>query len=79
MDAASEEEDFEAWMAYRTAKRAKINGKGRENSRRQETRTGSGEGRALNAFNRKTGERNRCYTCNVEYHYEPQRPRSENR
>ena len=35
MDTVSEE-DFEAWMAYRTAKRAKIDGKGSEDSRQQE-------------------------------------------
>lgn len=39
----------------------------------------SEEGRAKNRFNRRTGERNRRYACNSEYHYAPQCSQKENR
>ena len=47
MDTASEEEDCEAWMAYRNAKRAKKDGGGLGS---REKRKSSGEGRAKHAF-----------------------------
>ena len=76
MDTAPAEEDFEAWLAYRKAKRAqKENG---DHGSREKSKS-SGEGRSKNAINRRTGERNRCYTCNIEYHYAPQRPQEETR
>ena len=62
-DTASEEEDFEDWAAYCKAKRAEKDGEGRGS---RETSESSGVGRAENAINRRTGERNRCYTCNSE-------------
>ena len=33
----------------------------------------------MNGFDRRTGERNRCYACKSEEFYEPQRPQKENR
>ena len=33
----------------------------------------------LNNINRRTGERNRCVTCNSEYHFAPQRSQEESR
>ena len=47
----SEEKDFEAWMAYREAKRAKKDGGGQGNREKA-----AGGGRAKNAINRRTGE-----------------------
>ena len=60
IDTVSEEGDFEAWAAYRKAKRAKKDGKGGGDTGKQEKRKPSEEGRARNGFNRRTGERNRC-------------------
>ena len=76
MDTASEAEHCEPWAAYRKAKRPKKDGGGHGS---REKGKSSGAGRAKNAINRRTGERNRCYTCNSEYHYAPQRPQEENR
>ena len=38
-----------------------------------------GDGRTMNGFNRKTGQRNWCYTQNSEYHSAHQWPQNENR
>ena len=73
----SEEEDFEVWAAYRKSKRAKKNGKGSGDTEKQEERKSSAENRTLNASNRKTGERNRCYAGNSGSHYAHQRPQTE--
>ena len=62
MDAVTEEEDFEACVAYRKANRAKKNGKGSADNGKLGKRKVSAEGRATDGFNRETGERNRCYT-----------------
>ena len=61
LDAASEEEDFEALMARRRAERAKKEGGGQGNHDKP-----VGGGRAKNPINRRTGGRSRCYTCNSE-------------
>ena len=74
MDTVSEEEDCDTWAAYRKAKRAEEGAGGQENSEEA-----TGGGRAENATNRRTGERNRCYTCNGEYRHAPQSRRKENR
>ena len=65
-DTVSEEEDFDAWMAYREAKRAKRDSGDHES---REKGKSSREGRTKNAITRRTGELDRCYTCNTEYHY----------
>ena len=59
----SEEEDFEAWMAYRKAKRAKK--EGGDQGKREKPLGGE---RAKNSINWRTGERNRRFTRNSEYH-----------
>ena len=69
MDTVSEEEDFEAWMAYRKAKRAKKEGGGQ--GKRDKSLGGE---RAKNPINQRTGERHRCFTRNGEYHFAPQCP-----
>ena len=79
MDTASDEEDFEAWVAYREAKRAKKGGGGSEQNGIRGKREASEEGRTTNGFNGETGERDRCYTCNSEYHFVPHRPQTEKR
>ena len=82
MDTATEEEDFEVWIAYRKAKRA-TRGNGEPN-RRAKTEVGDSGGREKggrmkNPIDRRTGRRNRRYTFNGEYHYAPQCPQKENR
>ena len=74
MGAASEKEDFEAWAAYRKAKRVKKEGGGQ--GKRDKT---SGRERTENPMNRRTGQRDRFHKCNSEYHYAPQCPQKENR
>ena len=76
MDTVSEEEDCEAWMAYRKARQAKTGG-GDQGNRDNRAKTESG--RTENPISRRTGRRNRCYTCNSEYHCAPQCPQKENR
>ena len=66
LDTVSEEEDFEPWMAYRQAARAKKEG-GEQGNRDKPV----GGGRAENPINRRTGQRNRWYARNSEYHYAP--------
>ena len=79
MDTAPEEEAFEAWMVYCKVKRAKKDAQGSgEHGRREKSRS-PGEGRTQNAINRRTGERNRCYTYNSGYHFAPQCPQREHR
>ena len=72
VDQASDEDDFEAWVAYRKAKRAK-NNMGDAGSR--DLGSKYGKGTMKNAVNYRTGEINRCFVCNSEYHYAPQCPR----
>ena len=62
MDTVSEGEDFEAWMAYRKAKRAKKDAQGSGVHGSGEKNKSAGGGRTKNAINRRTGERNRRYT-----------------
>ena len=62
MDTVSEGEDFEAWMAYRKAKRAKKDAQGSGEHGSGEKNKSAGGGRTKNAINRRTGERNRRYT-----------------
>ena len=69
---ASDEDDFEAWAAYRKAKRVKMNlGMGGS----KDSAPTYGKGEIKNAANYRTGEINRCFVCNSEYHYAPQCPR----
>ena len=72
LDTASEEEDFEAWAAYRKARKAKRESVG-GGSRR--STPGSGKGKVKNAANRRTGETSRSFVRNSECHNAPQCPR----
>ena len=61
MDTASEEEDFEAWLAYRKAKRAtRGNGEPRKRAKKEGGGSGSRDrgGRTENPIDRRTGRRN---------------------
>ena len=63
LDAVSREEDFEASVAYREAKRAKrVSGDG---GSRGSLRS-SGTATVKNAANRRTGEMNRCFIRDSE-------------
>ena len=66
----SEEDDAEILAAYRKAKKTKKDGE-TGGSRRSTTTPG----RVKNAVNRRTGETNRCFVRNSEYHYAPQCPK----
>ena len=64
--AASGEEDFDAWTANRKAQKEKWQGRcgddqGKPGEGKFKDRAGT-----LGAFARKTGERNRCFTCKSE-------------
>ena len=63
MDTASQEEEFDARMAFRKAKRAKKDAQGGGEHESREKNEPSGEGGARNSIDRRTGERNRCYSC----------------
>ena len=75
MDAPSEEEDFAAWAAYRKAKRTKKDGDSGEVNGEPKKRKPPGGRRARNGCYRRTGQRNRRYICNSEYHYVPKGPK----
>ena len=78
MDTASEEEDFEEWLAYGGAKRATR--RGREPSKRAKTEGGDyGSGRTESPIDWRTGRRNRRYACNTVFRYDPQCPRKKKR
>ena len=79
MDTASEAEDFDAWMAYRKAKRAKKGAQGSGEHGSREKNKPSGEGRTKHVPNRRTRVRNRCYARNRKYRNAPQCPQTENR
>ena len=74
MDAlvAREEEDFDAWLAFRKAKRAKGNS---GVSVPRESAPTNGRGKSKNVMNHRTGEVNRCFVCKSEYHYAHNCPR----
>ena len=79
MDTVCEEEDFEAWMVHRKATRTKKDAQGGGEQGSRVRNRPSAEGRAENGLNRRTGERNRWYTCFSEYHFAPQCTPKENR
>ena len=45
----------------------------------KEAKKGEMFGRALNGFDRRTGKRTRCFTCNSEFHFAPNGPSRDNR
>ena len=77
--AQSETEDlsYEAWLAYRKAGKQRTGEKGaaRPSYKTPGKKSKSKQvGRRKNGFNRRTGERNRCYRCGSEYHLLPKCP-----
>ena len=60
---ASEEGDFEAWVAYRKAEKEEKKERGSEDPGETGWTKRKKGGLTTNALNRKTGERNRPYTC----------------
>ena len=79
VDAVSEEEDFEAWAAYRKARKEKRKEPGGDD--RGEPGGGKFKDgkRTSNASNRETANRNRCFTRNCGEHYAPQRQKKKDR
>ena len=72
LDTVSEEEDFEAWVAHRLAKRAKReSGDGGSSG----SAPFSDKGKVKDATNRRTGGSTRRFICNSEYRCATQRPR----
>ena len=69
LDQVSDEDDFEAWVAYRKAKRAKKNS---SDGRSHDFAPRYGTGEIKNAANYRTGEINRCFVCNSECPCAPQ-------
>ena len=62
---SGEESEHAAWLARRKAKKGKGEAKGGDTYR-------TSDGRILNGFNLRTQERNRCFTCNSEFHFASQ-------
>ena len=68
------DKDLEALAA---CKKVKKRGVGKKKKDGHPTRVGGkvkGGGRTLNGFYRRTGQRNRCYRRDIEYHLEPECP-----
>ena len=73
-----EDLSYEAWVSYQQKRKQKaVAG----TPPRSQTKGGKGKkpknpkgGSEKNGFNRRTGERNRCFGCGSEYHLLPQRP-----
>ena len=69
---------YEAWVAYHQKRKSPTGG---GNPSRSRSNKGKGKknkppkgGKERNGFNRRTGERNRCYGCGSEYHLLPKCP-----
>lgn len=73
------EEDYAAWVAYRKARKDKKGGRGADDRSKTGRSKPKEEGRTTNGFKRKTGDSNRRYTCNIEFHYAPQCPNKDSR
>ena len=78
-----EDLSYEAWAAYRN-KQKQSSGAGAalrpsskgDNGKKSKSPKG---GQEKNGFNRRTGERNRCYGCGSEYHLLPKCPSKQDR
>ena len=73
-----EDLSYEAWVAYHQKRKSPTGGGNPSRSRShkgkgKKTKTPKG-GKERNGFNRRTGERNRCYGCGSEYHLLPKCP-----
>ena len=69
-----EESEHIVSLAYRKAKKKKDFSRKEKGDATKGENRGDGDGRALYGFNRGTGERNRCITCNSEHHFAPNCP-----
>ena len=74
---APDDLSYEAWLAYRKAGKQRAGEEGAARPSYTAPGTG-GESKQVeqgkNGFNRRTGERNRCYRCGGEYHLLPKCP-----
>ena len=69
-----EDLSYEAWVAFRKAARSsKDSTQGMRP--RPKSKGGKPDGQVRNGFNRRTGERNRCYGCGSEFHLLPKCPK----
>ena len=75
LDTVSEEEDYAAWVAYRKARKDKKGGRGADDRSKTGRSKPKEEGRTTDGFKRKTGDSNRRYTCNIEFHYASPAPK----
>ena len=78
-DTDSDEEDlsFNAWAAFQKAKIRRKASPRRPNNDSKGANEIKGDGQVLNGFNRRTGYRSRCDTCDSEYHFAPKSSPSE--
>lgn len=65
---------YGAWAAFREAKKRRKDASRGPSSSSEEANKVKGGGQMLNSPGRRTGERNRCYTCGSEHHLAPSCP-----
>lgn len=82
-DQRPEDLSYDAWVAYHQRRKQSTAG---GSASRSHSKAGKGKkpktpkgGREKNGFNRRTGERNRCYGCGSEYHLLPKCPNKQER
>ena len=68
------ESEHAAWLAYRQAKNKKDFARTEEDDAKKVGKKGKVDGKTLNGFNRRMGERNRRFERNSEYHPAPNGP-----
>ena len=66
--------DFEAWVAYREAKKKSWKKKREDGDARKNAGKAKGGGQTLNGYTRETGSRNRRYRHDSEYPLAPRSP-----
>ena len=71
---SGDERDLAAWLAGRGEKKIKNLARKEESDGKTGRIEGKSDGRALNGFKRRTGERNWCFTCNSESNFAPNCP-----
>ena len=76
VDVRRDKEDlsYEARAAYGTAGEKRGNLTKKPSSESELPGEAKGDGQMLNGFNRRKGERNRCFARDSEYHLAPKRP-----
>ena len=75
MDSDEEDSSYGPRAAYRKAKRRRKKSPGGTSNTSAGGIKVKGDGHVLNGFNRRTGGRNRCDTCDGGYHLAPKCPR----